>query len=176
MAQSEACIKFLKKNNVRVLLFMMAFQLWEEKGELKFEKSVRVLGRIEGRTRAGVRLVRSNADGLPAEVLLGLATAAEDDLESRREVHHHHDDGGEDREHEHGHDEFETFALTLGEIADAAAFAERLAGVIRDHDIRDTVLVQVTAHDRRWPISHGKDRSRSEEVKIFCASSGRARK
>ena len=37
VAQSEACIKFLKKNNVRVLLFMMAFQLWEEKGELKFE-------------------------------------------------------------------------------------------------------------------------------------------
>ena len=92
-----------------------------------------VLGQIEGRTRAGVRLVRSNADGLPVDVLLGLATAAEDDLESRREVHHLHDEDG--AEHEHGHDEFETFAVTLGEIADATAFAERLAGVIRAHDI-----------------------------------------
>lgn len=37
VAQTERCLKFLKKNKIRVLLFMMAFQLWEEKGELKFE-------------------------------------------------------------------------------------------------------------------------------------------
>ncbi|MFQ5495173.1 MAG: B12-binding domain-containing radical SAM protein [Phycisphaerae bacterium] len=35
--QTEACLKFLKKHKVRVLLFMMAFQLWEEKGELRHE-------------------------------------------------------------------------------------------------------------------------------------------
>ncbi len=94
-----------------------------------------VLAHLSGQTRAGVRLVRSNADGLSAEVLLGLHLAAEDDIDSRREVHHHHHDDAEDQEHEHGHDEFETFAVTLGEIADANAFAERLAGVIRSHDI-----------------------------------------
>jgi cobalamin biosynthesis protein CobW len=55
-------------------------------------------------------------------------------MESRREVHHHHGDD-EDGEHEHGHDEFETFAVTLAEIADATAFAERLAVAIRTHDI-----------------------------------------
>lgn len=37
VAQIERCLKFLKKHKIRVLLFMMAFQLWEEKGELKFE-------------------------------------------------------------------------------------------------------------------------------------------
>ena len=34
---TEQCLKFLKKNNIRVLLFMMAFQLWETDGELQHE-------------------------------------------------------------------------------------------------------------------------------------------
>ncbi|MHA1528705.1 MAG: cobalamin biosynthesis protein CobW [Alphaproteobacteria bacterium] len=95
-----------------------------------------VLGSLAGHARAGVHFVRSSADGLAAEVLLGLATAAEDSMESRREVHHHHhDDDEDDAEHEHGHDEFETFAVTLGEITDANSFAERLVDAIRGHDI-----------------------------------------
>jgi cobalamin biosynthesis protein CobW len=94
-----------------------------------------VLDGLTGRARAGVHFVRSGADGLAPEVLLGLATAAEDSMESRREVHHHHHDDEDDAEHEHGHDEFETFAVTLGEIADATAFAERLAVAVRSHDI-----------------------------------------
>jgi cobalamin biosynthesis protein CobW len=94
-----------------------------------------VLDGLAGRARAGVRFIRSNADGLSAEVLLGLSLAAEDDMDGRREVHHHHGEEGEDADLEHGHDEFETFAVTLGEIADATAFAEKLAGAIRSHDI-----------------------------------------
>ncbi len=35
--QCEQCLKFLKKHKIRVLLFMMAFQLWERDGELKYE-------------------------------------------------------------------------------------------------------------------------------------------
>jgi len=35
--QTERCLKFLKKHKIRVLLFMMAFQLWERDGELQFE-------------------------------------------------------------------------------------------------------------------------------------------
>jgi cobalamin biosynthesis protein CobW len=98
-----------------------------------------VLGGLSGQTRSGVHFLRSSADGLSAEVLLGLGIAAEDDIDSRHEVHHHHHDDDDDseggHEHEHGHDEFETFALTLPEIADANAFAENLADVIRSHDI-----------------------------------------
>jgi cobalamin biosynthesis protein CobW len=98
-----------------------------------------VLGGLSGQTRSGVHFLRSGADGLSAEVLLGLGIAAEDDIDSRHEVHHHHHDDDDDseggHEHEHGHDEFETFALTIPEIADANAFAENLADVIRSHDI-----------------------------------------
>ena len=99
-----------------------------------------VLGSLSSQTRSGVHFLRSNADGLSAEVLLGLGIAAEDDVDSRHEVHHHHHDDeseGEsgNHEHEHGHDEFETFAVSLGEITDANAFAEKLAEVIRTHDI-----------------------------------------
>ncbi|MEK6676687.1 MAG: radical SAM protein [Planctomycetota bacterium] len=35
--QVERCLKFLKKHNIHVLLFMMAFQLWERDGKLQFE-------------------------------------------------------------------------------------------------------------------------------------------
>lgn len=87
--------------------------------------------------RTGVTFVRSSADGLGPDVLLGLGIGAEDDLDARHEIHHHHhdEDVDEDHEHEHGHDEFESFHLSLGEIADPTAFAEHLAGVIRRHGI-----------------------------------------
>lgn len=97
-----------------------------------------VLGGLSGQARGGVQFLRSGTDGLSVEVLLGLGLAAEDDVESRHELHHHHhddEDDDADHEHEHGHDEFETFALTLPEITDANAFAVRLADVIRSHDI-----------------------------------------
>jgi cobalamin biosynthesis protein CobW len=100
-----------------------------------------VLGRLAGQARPGVRLLRSDAGGLAPEVLLGLGIGAEGDMAARGEVHHHHhddqddDDDHHDASHDHGHDEFETFAVTLGEIADPAAYAERLAATIRAHDI-----------------------------------------
>lgn len=88
--------------------------------------------------RAGVSFVRSSAEGLAPDVLLGLGIAAEDDLEARHEIHHHHhddEDAHHDHEHEHGHDAFDSFHVSMGEIADAGAFAEHLAGVIRTFNI-----------------------------------------
>lgn len=38
LAQVEHCLTLLKRHDVRVLLFMMAFNLWETKGELRWEK------------------------------------------------------------------------------------------------------------------------------------------
>jgi cobalamin biosynthesis protein CobW len=51
--------------------------------------------------------------------------------------HHHHDHDHEhhDHAHSHGHDDFESFVVTMGEIADPAAFAEHVAAVIRRFDI-----------------------------------------
>jgi len=97
-----------------------------------------LLAELGGRGRAGVTYLRSSADGLDPEVLLGLGMAAEGDMASRHEVHHHHhDDDGhdDDHHHEHGHDAFESFAVTLGEIADPAALAERLAQTMDTHGV-----------------------------------------
>lgn len=97
--------------------------------------------KLRGESRDGVQVVRTSMGALPVDVLLGQGIGAESDLEARHEVHHHHhdhdddDDHHHDDEHHHGHDDFESFVVTRGEIADAGAFAEQLAQVIRDHDI-----------------------------------------
>ena len=91
-----------------------------------------VLAEVAGRARSGVRFVPSRAEGLAPDVLLGLGVGAEDDIGSRDEVHHHHGDDGEE---DHDHDEFASFALTLGEVVDVEAFAGRLGAVIRAHGI-----------------------------------------
>ncbi|MEM7509033.1 MAG: cobalamin biosynthesis protein CobW [Pseudomonadota bacterium] len=101
-----------------------------------------VKGDLGTRTRSGVRMVSSTASGLSADVLLGMGIGAEDDMGARHEVHHHHhhDNDAEDHEDDHHHDdhhhdEFESFAITLGEIADPAAFTGKLAQAIADHKI-----------------------------------------
>ncbi len=99
------------------------------------------------KARQGVRIVQSDASGLGPRVLLGMGVGAEEDLETRREIHHHHHDDHDDHDdhgdhdsgpghdHGHGHDEFESFVVTLPEIADPAAFRARLEEVIRRHRI-----------------------------------------
>jgi len=95
-------------------------------------------------SRDGVQVVKSTMGALPVDVLLGQGIGAEGDLEARHEVHHHHhhdddhhddDHHHHDHEHEHGHDEFESFIVARSEITDANAFAEQVAGVIKDHNI-----------------------------------------
>jgi radical SAM superfamily enzyme YgiQ (UPF0313 family) len=43
VAQSERCLQFLKKHRIRCLLFMMAFNLWEDGDELRHETPGEVL-------------------------------------------------------------------------------------------------------------------------------------
>ena len=93
---------------------------------------------LKAEARAGVHVVRTSMGALPTEVLLGQGAEAEWNMEGRDEGHHHHDDDDDDHDHDHhdhGHDEFETFVVERGEIADPAAFAAQVAGVIRAHDI-----------------------------------------
>ncbi|MGS4945375.1 cobalamin biosynthesis protein CobW [Meridianimarinicoccus sp. RP-17] len=95
--------------------------------------------RLKADARTGVQVVRATMGALPVDVLLGQGVAAEDDLETRGEVHHHHDhDDDEDHDHhhhDHGHDAFESFVVTRPEIADPAAFAATLSQVISRYDI-----------------------------------------
>lgn len=61
--------------------------------------------------REGVGVVRSTADGLPPELLIGLGSQAEGDMAEREAGHHHHDDDHDhehDHYHHHSHDEFDS--------------------------------------------------------------------
>ncbi len=96
---------------------------------------------LSSESRDGVQVVRTSMGALPVGVLLGQAIGAEADMDVRGEVHHHHhhddddDDDHDDHHHDHGHDEFESFVVTRGEVADSKAFAAQVADVIRAHDI-----------------------------------------
>jgi len=86
---------------------------------------------LDQQARKGVRVVRAEMGALPVDVLLGQGARAEGDMAGRAAPHHDSETG----EHHHDHDEFETFAVTLAEISDPGAFSDRLAQVIREHDI-----------------------------------------
>ncbi len=100
-----------------------------------------LLTRLRGEARQGVQVVPATMGALPADVLLGRAQGAEDDIAARHEVHHHHhqdddeDDHDDDHHHDHGHDEFESFVVDAPEVTDPAAFATKVSGIIRDHGI-----------------------------------------
>jgi cobalamin biosynthesis protein CobW len=108
---------------------------------LTADEAEALASRLKSESREGVQVVRAKMGALPVDVLLGQGIGAENDLEARHEVHHHHhhdddeDDDHDDHHHDHGHDEFESFVVTRGEIADPKGFAERVAAIIRDHDI-----------------------------------------
>ena len=87
-------------------------------------------------SRGGVQVVTTAMGKLPVDVLLGQGIGAEGDLEARHELHHHHHDHDEDHgdDHDHGHDHdhdaFESFVVTLGEIADTKAFSDQVSAII----------------------------------------------
>lgn len=76
-------------------------------------------------------MVPASFGKLGADVLLGLGVGTEDDISNRKSHHEiHHADG-----HEHDHDEFESFIVEAGSVADPKAFAEKLKTIIADHDV-----------------------------------------
>ena len=95
-------------------------------------------GKLKSEARSGVQVVKASMGALPVDVLLGQGIGAEGDLAARHEIHHHHhhdDDDDHDPAHEHGHDEFESFIVTRGELADADGYAVQVADVIRANNI-----------------------------------------
>lgn len=82
---------------------------------------------MSGSLRPGAKVIPTRNSAIDPMVLLGLSAAAEDDLDSRRS-HHDMEDG-------HDHDDFESFAVALGEIADPDSLEQRLAQAIAAHDI-----------------------------------------
>lgn len=87
---------------------------------------------VHAEVPSGVQIVDADHGRLPLDVVLGLGCAAEDGIDARPS-HHHHD--GEADDHDHGHDAFTTFALTLPAVADRAALLNALATLVRQHVI-----------------------------------------
>ena len=87
-------------------------------------------GTLRAEVREGSRVVPSRHGTLPLGVLLGLDAAAEDNMATRVAPHHE-----KEAEEEHDHDEFESFVVSRGALADPAAFARQVAETIRAHDV-----------------------------------------
>jgi cobalamin biosynthesis protein CobW len=111
----------------------------------------RLTGEIAARLRPGVRIVTARDGRIAPRVALGLDAAAEDDLAVRPSVH--------ELEGEHDHDDFDSFVVTLGPIADADALRARLVAAIRAHDIlRTKGFLALPGRDRRQVIQAVGDR------------------
>ncbi len=74
-----------------------------------------------------VKIVTTSEGRIDADLLLGLAAAAEDEIDSRKS---HHDD-----EEDHDHDEFETFIVEVGTLEDPERFVAKLAEIAERHDV-----------------------------------------
>jgi len=82
---------------------------------------------LAARLRPGAKLLAPREATLPLAVALGIAAGAEDDLASRPS---HADALGA-----HDHDDFESFALDPGAVADVAALRGRIAAAATGHDV-----------------------------------------
>ena len=91
-----------------------------------------VEGEVRDATERRVKLIRAGIDSAPsADVLLGLGVGTESDMESRKSHHEmHHEDG-----HEHDHDEFNSFVVEGGSVADVKKLAQSLVRIIDQHDV-----------------------------------------
>jgi len=104
-----------------------------------------VSGALSAKLRPAVKLLRATHGTVDAGVLLGLGAAAEGDLDARPS---HHDDA-----EDHDHDDFESFDVALGEVADPLDLIARLKAVVAAHDIlRVKGFVAVAGKDMRLVV------------------------
>ncbi len=82
---------------------------------------------IAARLRPAVKLIEAEHGRIAPPLLLGLGAAAEEDLANRPS---HLDAAGE-----HDHDDFESFVVERGPVADTAGFLRKLAAAATAHDI-----------------------------------------
>jgi cobalamin biosynthesis protein CobW len=106
---------------------------------------------LMARLRPGVKIVDAAHGRVAPAVALGLAAAAEDDVAARPSCH--------DLDAEHDHDDFDSFVVARGPVADDAAFRARLAALIRAHDVlRVKGFIDVPGRDRRQVLQAVGDR------------------
>jgi cobalamin biosynthesis protein CobW len=85
------------------------------------------LAAISSALPRSVKVLTVTGGKVDETLLLGLGVGTEDDIENRRTRH--------DGELEHDHDDFDSFVVPLGEIADPALLAARVAALAEDFDV-----------------------------------------
>ena len=99
---------------------------------------------LKPKLRSGTRLVPTKHGQMDVAILLGVGASAEDDMANR--LSNHEMEG----EEQHDHDDFVTFIVSLGEVADKAALLKRIEQTIAAHDIlRIKGFVDVTGSPAR---------------------------
>ena len=122
---------------------------------------------IAARLRPGVKLLGAEQGRVAPAVALGLSAAAEDDLASRPSLH--------ELEGEHDHDDFTSFVVDRGPVADAAAFRVGLAATIRAHDVlRVKGFLDIPGRDRRQVVQAVGGRIEQHFDRPWLAGEGRA--
>ena len=92
-----------------------------------------------------VRIAPAREGAIDPDVLIGMNSAAEDDLAARPS---HHDAAGE-----HDHDDFDTFVVTIPVVRDPDALIDRLVQATRAHDIlRVKGFVEVAGRPMRMLV------------------------
>jgi len=94
---------------------------------LPAESFGRVAEKIGRQLRPGAKWIAARHGAVAPAVVLGLEAAAEEDL-ANRPSHH-------DLEAEHDHEDFESFVVARGPVADTVAFLRRLGEIAIAHDI-----------------------------------------
>jgi len=96
---------------------------------LAAHETEKLSGDLKGQIRKGTKLIPAQHGALDVSALLGIASAAEDDMHNR--LSHHEMEG----EVQHDHDDFVTFSVSLGAITDRERLLKLIQGLIAEHDI-----------------------------------------
>jgi cobalamin biosynthesis protein CobW len=87
----------------------------------------KAMAAIAGALPRKIKVVTVSGGKVDTALLLGLGVGTEDDIANRRT---HHDD-----ELDHDHDDFDSFVVPLGEIADPSNLAARVAALAEEFDV-----------------------------------------
>ncbi len=97
--------------------------------------------------RSGVSFLKVTHGNVPSDILLGLSSSSEDDMEARKS--HHEREGHED----HDHDDFESFVVSPKTIEKRDVFLKGLMALIAEHGIlRLKGFVDVQGADARLVV------------------------
>jgi cobalamin biosynthesis protein CobW len=118
---------------------------------LSAEELPRVTENLRAELRNSIKIVPTQHGAIDAAALLGLDAAAEDDIENRPSVH--------DDEDDHEHDDFESFIVTFGAIADPDALVAKLRATAASQDVlRMKGFIAVEGKDMRLLVQGVGDR------------------